>query len=54
MNISACRYGTPVFMSFPHFYGADPYYLDAVEGLNPSQDKHGFHIVLEPVRSIIE
>lgn len=49
MNISICNYGHPMFMSFPHFYGADPSYLDAVDGLAPSKDKHQAFITLEPV-----
>lgn len=48
MNVSACRYGTPVFMSFPHYYGADPFYLNQVEGLHPSKEKHQFYFTLEP------
>lgn len=50
LNISACRYGTPVFMSFPHFYGADPFYLNQVEGMKPSEEKHKFFMTMEPVR----
>lgn len=49
LNISSCRFGTPVFMSYPHFYKADPYYLNLVEGLSPSQDDHEFYMTLEPV-----
>lgn len=52
MNVSACRFGSPVFMSFPHYYGADPYYLSQVEGMNPSIDKHEFYITLEPMTGI--
>lgn len=52
MNVTSCRYGTPVFMSFPHFYAADPYYLDMVDGLRPSQDKHEFAFTLEPKTGI--
>lgn len=52
MNVSACRYGSPAFMSFPHFYAADPYYLNQVEGMNPSRDKHEFYITLEPMTGI--
>lgn len=29
-NASACRFGAPIFMSQPHFYQADPYYLSLV------------------------
>lgn len=49
LNISACRHNTPVFMSFPHYYGADPYYLNMVEGLNPIKEKHQFYMTLDPV-----
>lgn len=49
MNISICNYGHPVFMSMPHFYGADVSYLNAVEGLAPEKDKHQTFITLEPV-----
>uniref|UniRef100_A0A1B0GGT1 Plasma membrane glycoprotein cd36 n=1 Tax=Lutzomyia longipalpis TaxID=7200 RepID=A0A1B0GGT1_LUTLO len=43
------RYGSPVFVSFPHFYAADPFYLDQVEGINPSREKHEFFLTIEPM-----
>ena len=49
-NSSTCRFGAPVFVSFPHFYLADPCYGEQVVGLEPRQDLHEFHIDLEPVR----
>lgn len=52
MNASECLYGSPAFVSFPHFYAADPYYLNQIEGLNPSRDKHEFYITLEPTTGI--
>lgn len=52
MNVSSCRYGTPVFMSFPHYYAADPIYLDQIEGLSPNKAKHEFFITLEPMSGI--
>lgn len=52
MNISACRYSSPVFMSYPHFYGADPFYLDKIEGMNPSIEKHQSYFTLEPVSQL--
>lgn len=48
MNVSSCRFGTPIFMSFPHFYQADPFYVNQVEGLNPNKDEHEFYMILEP------
>lgn len=52
MNVSACRYGAPVFISFPHYYGADPYYLDFVDGQAPSKKDHEFYMALEPTTGI--
>lgn len=49
-NISACRYSSPVFMSYPHFYGADEYYGNQIEGMNPDREKHESYITIEPVR----
>lgn len=51
-NISACRFGTPAFMSFPHFYAADPSFVVDVDGVHPSKDKHEFYIVIEPTTGI--
>lgn len=47
-NISDCRFGGPVFASFPHFYLADPSYVNAVSGLSPNRSKHLFSLSLEP------
>lgn len=49
MNISACRYSSPTFMSYPHFYRADEYYLEDIEGLTPSKKEHQSYFILEPV-----
>lgn len=49
INVSSCRWGLPFFASLPHFYGADPVYVEAVEGLDPDKSKHESYIVLEPV-----
>lgn len=49
LNISACRFGTPVFMSFPHFYAADPFYINQVDGMSPDEEKHKFFMTFEPV-----
>jgi scavenger receptor class B, member 1 len=51
-NISACRYGAPVFMSFPHFYKGDPFYVDQLEGISPNQSRHEFFYAMEPVSGI--
>lgn len=48
-SISKCRFGAPAFVSFPHFYNADPSYISNIIGLNPSRDLHEFYIAVEPV-----
>lgn len=52
INVTACRFGAPVFISLPHFYKADPILLDPIEGLTPSDKDHGFTITLEPMTGI--
>lgn len=47
-NISACKFGSPTIISWPHFYQADQKYLDAVVGLKPDADKHAFYIDISP------
>lgn len=51
-NVTACV-KSPIFVSFPHFYGADKSYRDAVIGLNPQPEKHTFHLTLQKVNDIL-
>ncbi|XP_031627454.1 protein croquemort-like isoform X2 [Contarinia nasturtii] len=51
-NMSDCRFGAPVFASFPHFYLADKKYVNSVTGLSPNQSKHEFSLSLEPYTGI--
>ena len=44
--------GAPAFVSFPHFYAADPILLDDVEGLMPDEEKHSFFLDVVPVREV--
>ncbi|KZC11535.1 PREDICTED: scavenger receptor class B member 1 [Dufourea novaeangliae] len=46
-NISPCQYSAPVYLSFPHFYKADPNLLDAVEGLKPNQKLHETYLKIQ-------
>ncbi|KAG7468842.1 scavenger receptor class B member 1 isoform X3, partial [Solea senegalensis] len=39
---------SPVFISHPHFYNADPVLLDYVQGLSPNEDEHGLFIDIHP------
>ncbi|KAJ9585302.1 hypothetical protein L9F63_002887 [Diploptera punctata] len=51
-GISKCRYGAPIFLSFPHFYKADPSYLRSVKGLSPNKDLHEFYLGIIPETGI--
>ncbi|NP_001164651.1 protein peste-like [Bombyx mandarina] len=48
MNVSACRFGSPAFITLPHFLHGDPALLDQVTGMNPDPDKHSFYFAVEP------
>lgn len=48
-NVSACRYGTPSFISLPHFLESDQILLESVDGLSPNRENHEFYMLLEPV-----
>ena len=51
-NISRCQFGSPLMMSWPHFYQADPKLLDDVIGLSPDKDKHQFQLDILPVNEV--
>lgn len=44
--------GAPIVVSFPHFYQADPKYINAVDGLSPNKEEHETYLDLQPVRQI--
>jgi len=50
-NSSNCKdKKTPLFLSFPHFYGADHYFIDQLDKkseLKPEKDKHGSRMIIE-------
>lgn len=48
LNVSACRFNAPVFVSRPHFLRSDSSLLNAVEGLMPDPEKHKMTLGLEP------
>ncbi|XP_015586555.1 scavenger receptor class B member 1 [Cephus cinctus] len=47
-DISPCQYSAPVYISFPHFYKADPRLLDAVSGLKPVPKLHETYFKIQP------
>ncbi|XP_034997211.1 scavenger receptor class B member 1 isoform X1 [Hippoglossus stenolepis] len=48
LNVSSCRHKSPVFISHPHFFNADPVLLDYVDGLHPNEEEHGLFIDIHP------
>lgn len=48
MNVSACRYGSPAFLSLPHFLHGDPELRELVRGMDPDPDLHSFYFAVEP------
>ncbi|XP_052121201.1 scavenger receptor class B member 1 isoform X3 [Frankliniella occidentalis] len=49
MNVSFCQYDSPVMLSFPHFYLADPKLREAVIGVDaPDPEKHRLYIDVHP------
>ena len=37
LDVSTCKWGAPAYISFPHFYHADPSYREAVIGMRPEE-----------------
>ncbi|XP_062870019.1 scavenger receptor class B member 1 isoform X2 [Trichomycterus rosablanca] len=52
LNVMTCRHNSPVFISHPHFYNADPVLLQTVNGLNPTEHDHGLFIDIHPETGI--
>uniref|UniRef100_A0AAQ5ZZL0 Scavenger receptor class B, member 2a n=1 Tax=Amphiprion ocellaris TaxID=80972 RepID=A0AAQ5ZZL0_AMPOC len=48
LKVSVCREGAPIVVSFPHFYQADPVYINAVDGLSPNKEEHETYLDLQP------
>ncbi|KAJ2950287.1 hypothetical protein O0L34_g11650 [Tuta absoluta] len=48
MNVSACRFGSPAFISLPHFLHGDPQLRQKVTGMDPDRGKHDFYFSVEP------
>uniref|UniRef100_T1IFT1 Plasma membrane glycoprotein cd36 n=1 Tax=Rhodnius prolixus TaxID=13249 RepID=T1IFT1_RHOPR len=48
LNITECRYGAPIFVSYPHFYLADKEVQTQVDGMNPRKEEHSFDLTVEP------
>lgn len=47
-NASACKFGAPAFVSFPHFYLADKNFIENINGMTPNKEDHEFFVSMEP------
>ncbi|KAJ8285210.1 hypothetical protein GJAV_G00023570 [Gymnothorax javanicus] len=52
LKVSVCRQGAPIVVSFPHFYQADPKYINAIEGMRPNKEDHETYLDLNPTTGI--
>ncbi|XP_020294753.1 scavenger receptor class B member 1 [Pseudomyrmex gracilis] len=49
-NVSLCQFDSPVLLTFPHFYLADPTLREAVVGITPPEaEKHELYIDVQPI-----
>uniref|UniRef100_H3DDR5 Scavenger receptor class B, member 2a n=1 Tax=Tetraodon nigroviridis TaxID=99883 RepID=H3DDR5_TETNG len=52
LKVSVCREGAPIVVSFPHFYQADPMYINAIDGLSPNKEEHETYLDLQPTTGV--
>ena len=51
LNVSTCKFGSPAYVSYPHFYMGDPKLvqdLDDRSDINPKKELHESYLTLEP------
>ncbi|EHB09521.1 Lysosome membrane protein 2 [Heterocephalus glaber] len=53
LNVSICKNGAPIIMSFPHFYQADERFISAIRGLHPNKEDHETFVDINPLTGII-
>ncbi|XP_007947226.1 lysosome membrane protein 2 [Orycteropus afer afer] len=53
LNVSICKNGAPIIMSFPHFYQADEKFLSAIVGMHPNEEYHETFVDINPLTGII-
>eukprot|EP00095_Tigriopus_kingsejongensis_P012252 maker-scaffold472_size162276-snap-gene-0.29 protein:Tk12252 transcript:maker-scaffold472_size162276-snap-gene-0.29-mRNA-1 annotation:"hypothetical protein DAPPUDRAFT_303163" len=53
-NSTQCKQDSPAYISFPHFYQADPFFQSQFQdgSIQPDGDRHESRIVLEPLTGI--
>ncbi|KAG5834634.1 hypothetical protein ANANG_G00263520 [Anguilla anguilla] len=52
LDVSMCRKGAPVVVSFPHFYHGEDKYINGVAGLSPNQEDHETFLDINPTLGI--
>jgi len=54
MNVSACKWNAPAYVSYPHFLHGDQALFDQFDegSLNPTVEDHESYIVLEPISGV--
>lgn len=52
MRLAPCRNGTPVVISWPHFYNGDEEYRNQSIGMQPHAELHDTFVILEPVNDL--
>ena len=53
LNVSVCKNGAPIILSFPHFYQADERFISAIEGMHPNKEYHETFVDINPLTGII-
>uniref|UniRef100_I3MDR5 Scavenger receptor class B member 2 n=1 Tax=Ictidomys tridecemlineatus TaxID=43179 RepID=I3MDR5_ICTTR len=53
LNVSICKNGAPIIMSFPHFYQADEKFVSAIHGMHPNKEDHETFVDINPLTGII-
>ncbi|XP_049825734.1 protein croquemort isoform X2 [Aethina tumida] len=47
-TVQKCKFNAPAYVSYPHFYLADPWYREQIDGMEPNSAEHVFYLSLEP------
>nr|KAF6393613.1 scavenger receptor class B member 2 [Pipistrellus kuhlii] len=53
LNVSICKNGAPIILSFPHFYQADQSFVSAIDGMHPNKDHHETFVDINPLTGLI-
>ena len=48
-DVTVCQFDSPIIVSWPHFLGAEDKFRDALNGMNPVKEKHGFWFDIQDV-----